>query len=217
MSTPAPTPAHTPAPAPAVVPSADNAGTHTAPAGGRRRSDRAVFLRWMASFPGFPLGGLAAMLLVGPVDSLPAALLGGLVTGTVLGVAQAFGQRLGVRDAAHWAAATATGLGAGLAAGSTVVGYGTELTDLVIQGFICGAVVGLIQSVLLMRRGARSRNWLVFAWPAYLSLAWALGWTLTTIVGVQVEDQFTVFGAAGAVTVTALTSVLPLLQARRTH
>ena len=34
---------------------------------------------------------------------------------------------------------------------------------------------------------------------------------LSTSVGVQVEDQFTVFGAAGAVTVTLLTAVLPVL------
>jgi hypothetical protein len=158
------------------------------------------------------------MLLVGPVDSLPAALLGGMVTGTVLGAAQGLGQRLDVREVATWAAATAVGLGVGLAAGAAAVGYDTQLTDLVIQGVICGVAVGLAQSVVLARRNTRSRGrspaWLVYAWPAYLGLAWALGWTLTTLVGVQVEDQFTVFGAAGAVTVTALTSVLPLVQGR---
>ncbi|WP_457188312.1 hypothetical protein [Nocardioides sp. P5_E3] len=211
-------------PTPASVPASHpyNADARTSPVAGRR-SSLSVFLRWMASFPGFPLGGLAAMLLVGPVDSLPATLLGGLVTGTVLGVAQGFGQRLDVRDTAIWATATAVGLGAGLAVGSTVVGYATELSDLVTQGLICGAVVGLTQSVVLARHNSRShsqlhsrsRAWLVYVWPAYLSLAWAFGWTLTTLVGVQVEDQFTVFGAAGAVTVTALTCVLPLLH--RTH
>jgi hypothetical protein len=173
-----------------------------------------VFLRWLASFLGFPLGGLAAMLLIGPVDSMPAALLGGLATGTVLGVAQALGQRLGVRDSAIWAAATATGLGVGLAAGAGAVGYGTALTDLVIQGVISGAVVGIAQSVALWRDRPGVPSWLTYAWPGYLSLTWALGWTLTTLVGVRVEDQFTVFGAAGAITVTTLTSVLPLIRAR---
>lgn len=203
-------------PTPASVPASRpyNADARTS-AAARQRSGRSIVLRWLASFPGFPLGGLAAMLLVGPVDSLPAALLGGLVTGTVLGVAQGFGQRLDVRDTAIWAAATAVGLGAGLAVGAMVVDYATELSDLVTQGLICGAVVGLTQSVVLARHNSRphsrSRAWLVYIWPACLSLAWALGWTLTTLVGVQVEDQFTVFGAAGAVTVTALTCVLPLL------
>ncbi|GAA2167743.1 hypothetical protein FHX52_1094 [Humibacillus xanthopallidus] len=203
-------------PAPAAP--TDNASARPAPDARRRRSGRAVFLRWMISFPGFPLGGLAAMLLVGPVDSVRAALLGGMVTGTVLGAAQGIGRRLSLRGAAMWAAATAAGLGVGLAAGATAVGYGTELTDLVIQGLICGVAVGLAQSVVLARNEprshGRSRVWLVYVWPAYLSLAWALGWTLTTLVGVRVDDQFTVFGAAGAITVTALTSVLPLLHGR---
>ena len=44
-----------------------------------------------------------------------------------------------------------------------------------------------------------------------LSAAWALGWTITTAVGVEVGEQFTVFGSSGAVTVTALTLVLPYL------
>jgi len=39
-------------------------------------------------------------------------------------------------------------------------------------------------------------------------LLWALGWTVTTLVGVAVEDQFSVFGAAGAFTFSALSGVL---------
>ncbi|HCB05835.1 MAG TPA: hypothetical protein DEQ43_16580 [Nocardioides bacterium] len=60
-------------------------------------------LRWLASFVGFPLGGLAAMLLVGPVDSAPAAAAGGLLSGAVVGLAQAvvLRHRLG-RLAAVW-------------------------------------------------------------------------------------------------------------------
>ncbi|MFC4943540.1 hypothetical protein [Pseudonocardia sp. GCM10023141] len=40
--------------------------------------------RWMVTFAGFPLGGLAAMLLVGPVDGPWPALAGGALTVTVL-------------------------------------------------------------------------------------------------------------------------------------
>ena len=189
----------------------------TAPESDRHRSSRAVVLRWMASFLGFPLGGLAAMLLVGPVDSMTAALLGGLVTGAVLGVVQGLGQRLGARDVIIWAVATAAGLSLGLAVGAGVVGYGTELTDLVVQGVACGVAVGVAQGVVLRRGGGSgSLGWLGYAWPVYLGIVWPLGWTITTLVGVQVTDQFTVFGSAGAVTVTALTSVLPLRRARRT-
>ncbi len=168
-----------------------------------------VALRWVVSFVGFPLGGLAAMLLVGPVDSPLAAAAGGLVTGAVLGTAQAVALRADRRTSAAWVGATALGLAAGLTLGSGLVDFGTGLSDLALQGAVSGACVGLAQLVVIRRVGR-----LAAAWPAYLAGAWALGWTITTTVGVQVEDQFTVFGAAGAVTVAALTSVLPILLSR---
>ena len=51
-------------------------------------------LRWLPTFLGFPLGGVAAELITGPVDTLLAALAGGLITGAVLGAVQAWGLRL---------------------------------------------------------------------------------------------------------------------------
>jgi hypothetical protein len=45
-------------------------------------------------------------------------------------------------------------------------------------------------------------------WAAAIPLLWALGWTITTLVGVAVDEQFSVFGAAGAVTFSALSGVL---------
>ncbi len=164
-------------------------------------------LRWLASFVGFPLGGLAAMVLVGPVDSRPTALLGGLVTGAVLGAVQAWALRHDRRATITWAGATALGLAAGLTLGSGLVDYGTGAGDLAVQGLVSGALVGLAQAVVLRDRLGR----VAALWPAYLAGAWALGWTVTTAAGVQVEDQFTVFGAAGAITVAALTTVLPIV------
>ena len=46
---------------------------------------------------------------------------------------------------------------------------------------------------------------------------WALGWAVTTAVGIDVEEQFTVFGASGALVVTAATVVLPMFLATRTE
>jgi hypothetical protein len=37
---------------------------------------------------------------------------------------------------------------------------------------------------------------------------WALGWTATTLGGIAVDQQFTVFGAYGAVTFSALSGLL---------
>jgi hypothetical protein len=184
------------------------APTATSPRTGTVR----IVARWLVSFAGFPLGGLAAMLLVGRIDTLLAAGLGGLVTGTVLGAVQAWALRLDRRTALAWVLATAAGLAVGLMIGGGLVQFGTALSELALQGAISGAVVGLGQAVVLRRVGL-----IAAVWPAYLAGAWALGWTITTSIGVQVEDHFTVFGAAGAVTVAALTSVLPVLLSRSTR
>ena len=45
-------------------------------------------------------------------------------------------------------------------------------------------------------------------WAAAMPLLWALGWTVTTLVGIAVDQQFTVFGASGAVTFSALSGAL---------
>jgi len=167
--------------------------------------------RWTISFAGFPLGGFAAMILIGPVDGLASAVAGGLVTGAVLGAVQAWALRATGRSMAAWSAATALGLGAGLAVGAAAVSYGTALGDLVVQGAVSGAAVGIAQAALLRRRlGA-----LALAWPAYLAVVWALGWAITTWFGIEVDERFTVFGSSGAVVVALLTSVLPLVLARR--
>jgi hypothetical protein len=41
-----------------------------------------------------------------------------------------------------------------------------------------------------------------------MPVLWALGWTATTLGGIAVDQQFTVFGAYGAVTFSALSGLL---------
>ena len=172
-----------------------------------RPSRARVVARWMVSFVGFPLGGLTAMVLSGPVDTTLAAITGGLLTGTVLGAAQGLALKFDRRDLAAWVLATAAGLAIGLAIGTAVVDFRTGLPDLALQGAICGLAVGLAQAFALVRRTGP----IAFVWPAYLAATWSIGWMVTTAVGVQVDEQFTIFGAAGAITVTLLTAVLPVL------
>jgi hypothetical protein len=164
-------------------------------------------LRWLPTFVGFPLGGLAAELVVGPVDGVGAALLGGAVTGVILGAVQAWGMAAGGPPARRWIAATAAGLTAGLALGSAAVGYGTSLGDLAAQGAICGLAIGTAQALVLRGR-------LAYLWAPALSALWALGWTITTSIGVDVETQYTVFGSSGAVVVTVATAFLPVVLRR---
>jgi hypothetical protein len=168
-------------------------------------STASIIGRWMLSFVGFPLGGLVALLLTDPVDSVRHAVTGGLLTGAVLGAVQAWALRADRRQLVLWTLATALGLAVGLTLGSSLVEFGTSMGELGLQGAVTGAAVGLAQALVM-----RGRTRLAFVWPLYLAAAWALGWVITTAGGIAVEDQFTTFGAYGALTVALLTSVLPV-------
>jgi hypothetical protein len=165
-------------------------------------------LRWLPTFLGFPLGGLAANLIAGPVDGLAAALLAGAITGLVLGAVQAWAMGTSGPPADRWLAASAAGLALGLALGSAVVGYGTSLGELVVQGAICGLALGGAQALTLRGR-------LAYLWAPGLSALWALGWAVTTSIGTDVDTQWAVFGSSGALVVTAGTVALPVLLATR--
>src|SRR6478672_8365914 len=146
--------------------------------------------RWMITFAGFPVGGLVAWLVVGPMDDLLATVAGGLVSGLVLGVAQWWGLGRQAPSALAWITATAIGMTVGLTVGAAAVGYATDLQALVVQGVINGLVVGAAQAFVL-----RSRlGVLAFAWPPALAAIWAIGWTITTLGGIAVDEQFSVFG-----------------------
>ena len=165
-----------------------------------------VFLRtwllWIAGFLAFPIAGIAGDLAAGRVNDALAALLGGVVTGAVLGTGQVLVSRRRL-DARRWIPATAIGMGLGLLLGAVVVDYGTSLGDLALMGFLTGIVLGAAQTLALPAQ--THRRW---AWAAALPFLWALGWTVTTLGGISVEDQFTIYGAYGAVTFSALSGLL---------
>ncbi len=160
------------------------------------------WLLWTAGFLAFPVAGIAGMTVAGRVDGPLAALLGGLAAGAVLGLGQALVSS-GRLPVLRWTAATALGLSAGLLVGAQTVGYGTTLTDLAVMGALTGAVLGAAQALALPHR-ARSR----WVWALVMPVLWATGWVVTTAAGIAVEEQFTLFGASGAVTVTALLGIL---------
>jgi hypothetical protein len=170
-----------------------------------------IALRWMPTFLGFPIGGEAAKLIVGHVDGVGPAIAGGAISGIALGTAQWLGMRRTGPSPLLWILATTAGFAVGLAAGAGAVDYRTNIGSLATQGAICGAIVGVAQATVLYRLLGR----IVVAWPAALAALWALGWTITTAAGIDVEAQYTVFGSSGAIVVTAATSILPILLAKR--
>ncbi len=167
------------------------------------RFDGKTWLRWTAGFLAFPPAGWLATQAVGRVDDVGSALLGGLVAGAVIGAGQWLVARRQLGDARAWILATAAAMAVGFAVGAWVVGYGTSLGELALMGAITGIPLGAAQAFLLRRRFEKA--WI---WAAAMPLLWALGWTVTTVIGVDVDRQYLVFGASGAVTVMALSGVL---------
>jgi hypothetical protein len=164
----------------------------------------------MLSFAGYPLGGYAAYLLTGRVDSPGPALAGGLLTGAVLGAFQAWAIGRPLLRPVAWILATSVGLMTGVAAGAALVDYRTDLGSLAIQGMFTGALVGTAQSVVLVP----GLGTLALVWPFFLAGTFAIGWAVTTSAGIDVDLQFTVFGSSGALAATLLTAVLPVLLSR---
>ena len=175
----------------------------TAPATSRTPFLRA-WLVWTAGFLAFPLAGLAGTAVVGRVDSPVAALVGGTVAGLGIGLGQTLAGR-GRLDIRRWVPATGTGMGLGLLLGAVVVGYRTSLPELALMGALTGAVLGPAQA-LALPRGTRMR----WAWAVATPALWALGWTTTTLGGIAVDEQFTVYGTYGAITFSALSGLLLL-------
>jgi hypothetical protein len=157
----------------------------------------------LASLIGFPIGGLIANIVVGPVDSVAAALGGGLLAGAVVGAAQWFALRRVVPWL--WIAATSVGMAVGLTVGAALVDYGINRGELVVMGAATGLVVGALQAVVFARQQILGAVW----WAAVNPPAWALGWLVTSyVITKNVEEQFTNFGAGGVVVFVVLTGVV---------
>jgi hypothetical protein len=168
----------------------------------QHRFNTKAWLLWTAGFVAFIIGGALATAATGRINDFGSALVGGLVAGAVIGTGQWLVARR-LLDARAWIPATAVAMGIGLGVGAWVVGYGTSLGELVLMGFITGIPLGAAQAYLLRDRLANA-----WVWGAAMPLLWALGWTVTTFIGVSVDNQFAVFGASGAITFMALSGVL---------
>jgi hypothetical protein len=71
------------------------------------------------------------------------------------------------------------------------------------MGALTGAALGVAQAAALPAQ--TRRRWL---WAVAMPPLWALGWMVTTLAGIPVEEQVTIFGASGAVTFSALSGLL---------
>ena len=171
------------------------------------RSQRQWFpgWRWMAVWPAFPVAGLIGWKIGGRVDAVDAALVGGALTAAGLAAVQWWAAKGALGRPGAWIGASAVGYAVGLAAGAALVGYGTDLGALAVMGLVSGATLGAAQGLVLARRGRRA---LALPWAAAMPLLFALGWSVASATGIGVDDQFTVFGAGGALLFTLLSGLL---------
>ena len=169
----------------------------------RKPVARRLWLWPVAILASFPIGGYLADLAVDGVDSVGAALVGGLIAGAIIGAAEWFALRRWVSWL--WIAATTVGVAAGLTAGAALVDYGIGRGALAIMGAVTGVGVGVLQALVLARHRVSGAFWWAVANPP----AWALGWLVTTyVITRNVKEQFTNFGASGALVFGLLTWLL---------
>jgi hypothetical protein len=157
--------------------------------------------RWLLTAVAYPPAGLLAHVVAGRVDSMSGAVLNGVIAGAGIGAAQ--WALLRHRDVSRaWIPATAVGLAAGLAAGAALVSYRTDITSLAVMGGVSGLGVGMAQGTML---GDTKR---MLGWSAASAALFALGWTVTTAGGIDVSQQWAVFGAFGCTTLAFLQSMI---------
>jgi hypothetical protein len=161
--------------------------------------------RWVAVAVAFPIAGLIGWAVGGHVDAVDAALVGGALTGAGLGAVQWWAADGALGRAAGWIGTSAVAYAVGLAAGAALVGYDTDLGSLVVMGLVSGAALGGAQGFVLARQGRRE---LAVPWALAMPVLFALGWFVASVTGIGVDDQFTVFGAGGALVFMLLSGLL---------
>jgi hypothetical protein len=161
--------------------------------------------RWAGVALAFPIAGYIGWGISGHVDAVGPALLGGALTGAGLGAVQWWAAKGALGRAAAWIGASAVGYAVGLAAGAALVGYDTDLGALALMGLVSGAALGAAQGLVLARGGRRA---LALPWAVAMPVLFALGWSVASATGIGVDDQFTVFGAGGALVFMLLSGLL---------
>jgi hypothetical protein len=164
---------------------------------------RRMWLWPVAILLGFPIAGYIADLVVDGVDSVGAALAGGLIAGAVIGAVEWFALRRWISWL--WIPATFAGMALGLTAGAALVDYGIGRGDIVLMAAVTGLGVGVMQALVLARHKIPGALWWAVANPP----AWALGWFVTSyVITRNIDERFPVFGASGAVVFGLLTWLL---------
>ena len=160
---------------------------------------------WVAVWLAFPVAGYIGWKVGGRVDAVEAALVGGALTAAGLGAVEWWAAKGALGRPTAWIGASAIGYALGLAAGAALVGYDTDLGALALMGLVSGAALGAAQGLVL---ASQRRRALALPWAVGMPVLFALGWSVASVTGIGVGDQFTVFGAGGALLFMLLSGLL---------
>jgi hypothetical protein len=150
-------------------------------------------LFWALAFLGFPVGGLLANVIVGPITTPIRAALAGAITGAVLGLVQWLVLKSRLPLPITWLIATSVGMAIGLALSTVFLGSTTTGNELLWRAAITGFSIGLAQWLVLQRVLPQSAIWI-----AVVGLGWVVGWFITRSAGIDLDLKWPVFGSTGA-------------------
>lgn len=154
-------------------------------------------LLWFCVFLAFPIGGLLARQVAGPVNAVAPAVVAGLVVGATLGLGQwlVFKDLLALTPV--WIVATAIGMSCGLAASVAWLGSETDGSALLWRGLVTGAAIGLAQAAVLYGHPRLAAS-APLVWLLVVAVGWPLGWFVTRSIGVDLGPKWANFGSVGA-------------------
>lgn len=171
------------------------------------------WLLWFIAFTGFPIGGLLVKLLIGPINTLASAALGGIISGAILGLVQWLVLRGQFPLSIFWVMASSIGMAVGLTLSTALLGSDTGGSVLLWRALITGLCIGIIQA-LVLRSSLSVPNVQALIWAVTVAFAWTLGWWITRSVGVDLGPKWTVFGSTGAWAFQVLTGLAMFLMLR---
>lgn len=165
---------------------------------------RSIPLRWVVALIAFPIGGYIGFVVAGPAATAAGASISGFVTGALIGLGQGIALGLAPRQLALWTAGTAAGLSVALGGMTAVIGQISTSGEAVLVGAVSGSFIGVAQAAFLMHgRASKGAMWLVAS-----AAAWALGWFVTTGIGVSTATGWPVYGLSGALASQLVTAVV---------
>jgi hypothetical protein len=161
-------------------------------------------LRWIVALIAYPIGGYIGFVVGGPAATVPAAAISGLVTGAFVGLAQGLAVKLPPQELALWTVGTAVALSVALGATTAAIGQISSSAEAVGVGAVSGFLIGAAQAALLFRERMSSAA----VWVVASGVAWAVGWFVTTGIGVSTATGWPVYGLSGALASQVITAVV---------